>query len=161
MSVAYFPRRNVLFVSNGGICRAPMAAGVLSYLLQSSDLGRSLRVGSVATSDVHVGAPPDPLAMAVSAARGYDIRDIRVRQMRPHDFHATRLLAVDAVVLTSLRNAAPHGLGDRPQLLARYAGMGVSNIVDPYGGTTADYEMALNLIEASCKGLVAALTLDR
>jgi len=98
--------------------------------------------------------------MAVSAARGYDIRDIRVRQMRPHDFHATRLLAVDAVVLTSLRNAAPHGLGDRPQLLARYAGMGVSNIVDPYGGTTADYEMALNLIEASCKGLVAALTLD-
>lgn len=138
-----------------------MAAGVLSHLLQSSDLRRSLRVGSVAISDVHVGAAPDPLAMAVSAARGYDIRDIRVRQIQPRDFHATSVLAVDAVVLTSLRNTAPHGLADRPRLLARYAGMGVTNIVDPYGGTTADYEMALNLIEASCKGLLAALTLDR
>lgn len=161
MSVTYFPRRSLLFVSNGGICRAPMAAGVLSHLLQSIDLGWSLRVASVAMSDVHVGKAPDPLAIAVSAARGYEIRDIRVRQIRPHDLEATSVLAVDAVVLTSLRNIAPHSLGDRPQLLARYSGLGVSNIVDPYGGTMVDYEMALNLIEVSCKGVLAALASDR
>jgi|GEM_PF-754504 len=161
MSMTYFPRQTVLFVSNGGVCRAPMAAGVLAQLLRASDLSRAIEVGSVAVSDVHVGAAPDPLAMEVAAARGYDISEIRVRQIQPRDFDATSVLAVDAVVLTALRDMSPRGLGDRPQLLARYARLGVSNIVDPYGGTTSDYEVALNLIEASCKGLVAALSSDR
>jgi len=56
-----------------------------------------------------------------------------------------------------LRDLAPHGLGDRPQLLARHAGMGLDNIVDPYGGTMVDYQVALDLIEASCRGLVSTL----
>lgn len=160
MSETDLPRKAVLFVSNGGICRGPMAAGVLSHLLRTNDLSRSVQVGSVAISDVHVGGLPDPLALAVSAARGYDIRYIRVRQIGVRDFNATSVLAADVGVLTALRNMAPHGLGDLPRLLARYARLGVGNIVDPYGGTTGDFEMALNLIEASFRGLVAALTLD-
>lgn len=157
MNVTYFPRRTVLFVSNGGICRGPMAAGVLCHLLRTSNRGKFIQVRSVAISGVHVGQEADPLAVAVSSARGYDIRDIRVRQIEARDFEATSVLAADAVVLASLRNIAPHGLGDRPRLLARYALRGVGNIVDPYGGTTKDYEMSLEAIEASCRGLAAAL----
>lgn len=160
MSETDRPQKTVLFVSNGGICRGPMAAGVLSHLVRANDLSRFVRVGSVAISDVHVGHLPDPLAVAVSAARGYDIRDIRVRQIEPRDFGATSVLAADVLVLTALRNMAPHGLGDRPQLLARYARLGVGNVVDPYGGTTEDFEMALNLIEASCRGVIDASKLD-
>lgn len=45
---------------------------------------------------------------------------------------------------------------DHPRLPARHAGMGVDNVVDPYGGETGDWEMVLALVEASCKGLAVA-----
>jgi hypothetical protein len=35
---------------------------------------------------------------------------------------------------------------------------GILDVQDPYGGTQQDYERALDLIEAGCKGLLAALT---
>ena len=34
---------------------------------------------------------------------------------------------------------------------------GILDVQDPYGGTQQDYERALDLIEAGCKGLLAAL----
>ena len=117
MTVVDYVQRRILVVSHGGICRAPMAAGVLSHLLREGGRGDAIQV----------------------------------------DLSATATLATDVLILNSLRNLAPHGWGAHPRLLARYAGLGVDNIVDPYGGTTGDYEMALNLIEASCKGVAAAL----
>jgi protein-tyrosine-phosphatase len=35
---------------------------------------------------------------------------------------------------------------------------GILDVQDPYGGTPQDYERALDLIEAGCKGLLKALT---
>ena len=160
MNVIHLPQRRVVFVSNGGICRAPMAAGVLRRLLQESGRPRSIEVASAAISDVHIDSLPDPLAIVATADRGYDIRDIRVRKVEAQDFGATAMLAVDAVVLTSLRNLAPHGFGDRPRLLGRYAGLAINSIVDPYGGEMGDYQLALDLIEASCRRLVAPLLSD-
>ena len=157
MTVVDYAQKRILIVSNGGICRGPMAAAVLSRLLRESGRGDAIQVAASAISDAHVGRPPDPLAIEVASARGYDIGDFRVRQIKSRDFYATATLATDVLILNSLRNIAPHGWGDHPRLLARYAGLGIANIVDPYGGTTGDYEMALNLIEASCKGVAAAL----
>lgn len=157
MNVTHLSQRKILIVSNGGVCRAPMAVGVLNRLLQENACTQRIELASAAICDIHVGMPPDPLAIAAAATRGCDIRAIRVRRVERQDFYATKMLAVDAVVLTMLRDLAPHGLGDRPQLLARHAGMGLDNIVDPYGGTMVDYQVALDLIEASCRGLVSTL----
>jgi protein-tyrosine phosphatase len=157
MNVTVLSHRKFLFVSNGGICRAPMAVGVLKRLLQENRIARQVQLASAAICDIHVGMPPDPLAIAAAAACGYDIGEIRVRKVEIHDFHTMTMLAVDAVVLTALRNIAPHGMSDHPQLLPRYSGSGRNNIVDPYGGTITDHLIALNLIEASCRGLAAVL----
>jgi len=157
MTVTPFPQRKILFVSNGGICRAPMAAGILHLLLREERRSRTIEIASAAISDVHVGKPANSLAIEVTASRGCDIRDMRVRKIEPQDFHAAEVLATDRIVLAALRNLAPHGLGDHPRLLTRYSGMGLVDIVDPYGGTISEYRSALDLIEASCKGLAAAL----
>lgn len=134
-----------------------MAVGVLRRLLQESGRPQSIQVASAAISDVHIDSLPDPLAIVATSDRGYDIRDIRVRKVEPRDFNAAAILAVDAIVLASLRGLAPHGLGDRPKLLGRYAGLAINSIVDPYGGAMGDYQLALDLIEASCRRLVAPL----
>ena len=39
----------VLFVSMGGLCRAPGAAGVLRNMLQEADLSETITVDSVAS----------------------------------------------------------------------------------------------------------------
>ncbi|HQS19207.1 hypothetical protein [Reyranella sp.] len=157
MTITPFPQRKILFVSNGGICRAPMAAGILHGLIREQGRAHTIAITTAAISGIHVGKTADSLAIEASATRGCDIRDFRVHRVEPQDLLATEVLATDKIVLAALRNLAPHGLGDRPQLLTRYSGMGLVDIVDPYGGTVADYRSELDLIEASCKGLAAAL----
>ena len=136
MNVIRFPKRKILFVSNGGLCRAAMAAGILRR--------RLLEQGQDQDGPIQV-------------ARGCDIRDIRVRKVAPQDLDSAEVLATDRIVLSALRNLAPHGFSEKPKLLTRYSGMGLVDIVDPYGGTMNDYRVALDLIEASCEGLFAAL----
>lgn len=159
MNVIRFPKRKILFVSNGGLCRAAMAAGILRRRLleQGQDQDGPIQVASGAISDIHVGKPPTALAIEAAAARGCDIRDIRVRKVAPQDLDSAEVLATDRIVLSALRNLAPHGFSEKPKLLTRYSGMGLVDIVDPYGGTMNDYRVALDLIEASCEGLFAAL----
>jgi len=66
---------------------------------------------------------------------------------------------MDRSHLADLRWMAPRDKADRLQLLTSYGPMpSILDIQDPYGGTEQDYERALNLIEAGCKGLLAALT---
>jgi len=138
-----------------------MAAGVFLRLLRDTRFSRSVKVDSAAISDIHVGDAPDPLAVDAASSRGYDIGNIRVRKVEARDFEGTTLLATDTLVLAFLRNMAPHGLGARPRLLPRYTALGRDNIVDPFGGAPVDYQVALNLIEASCKALMSALLLNR
>lgn len=161
MNLTHLPAQTVLFVSTGGICRAPMAAGVFLRLLRDTRFSRSVKVDSAAISDIHVGDAPDPLAVDAASSRGYDIGNIRVRKVEARDFEGTTLLATDTLVLAFFRNMAPHGLGDRPRLLPRYTALGRDNIVDPFGGAPVDYHVAFNLIEASCKALMSALLLNR
>ena len=56
---------------------------------------------------------------------------------------------------------APRDKPDRLQMFTRFGPMpGILDVQDPYGGTPQDYERALDLIEAGCKGLLLALTPD-
>ena len=67
-------------------------------------------------------------------------------------------MAMDRTHLAAMRWMAPRKLQDRPQMLMRSApDLGVTDIPDPYGGPASDYERALDLIEAGCKGLLARL----
>lgn len=149
----------VLFVSMGGICRAPMAAGVFRVFAQRGRVEHLFDIASAGTFEGHAGQPPSLLACEVARGRGYEIGQERVRVLRGEDVaRYDHGVAMDRSTLAAMRWMAPAGCTDRPQLLMRHAPqVGATDIADPYGGTTADYEHALGLIEKGCAGLMMTI----
>lgn len=149
----------VLFVSTGGICRAPMAAGVFRTFASRARVESMFDVVAAGTFDGHAGEPPSLLAFEVAQRRGYDVPAAPVRPLPQEDLSRyDHLIAMDRSNLAALRWMAPSGRTDVPQLLMRHAPQAISlDIVDPYGGTTEDYERALDLIEKGCAGLMMTI----
>lgn len=149
----------VLFVSTGGICRAPMAAGVFRTFATRARMEDMFDIAAVGTFDGHAGEPPSLLAMEVAQRRGYDVPIAPVRPLRQEDLSRYHhLIAMDRSTLAALRWMAPSCRTDLPQLLMRHVPQAPAiDIVDPYGGTTEDYERALALIEKGCAGLMVSI----
>lgn len=146
----------VLFVSTGDVCRAPMAVGCLRALVQRARLADPFEIDSAGTYEGAANQPPNLLAQEVAARRGYPIRDLRARLLEPADLaHFDYALAMDRTQLAAMRIIAPGPLTERPQMLLKFApALGIREIRDPFGGTTQDYERALDLIERGCAGLL-------
>jgi protein-tyrosine phosphatase len=149
----------VLFVCTGNICRSPMAVGTLRSIVRRAGLEHLFDIDGAGIYPGHPGQPPSLLAAEVAARRGYDIADLRSRLLMPEDIaHFAYSLAMDRTHLVAMRSMAPEGLDDRPQMFLKFASeLGVRDVVDPYGGTTEDYERALDLVEAGCVGLLKHL----
>jgi protein-tyrosine phosphatase len=147
----------VLFVCTGNICRSPMAAGVFRVLARRAGMVDAFTIDSAGTYDGHVGAPASMLAIEAARRRGYAIDDHRSRLLTNEDLLTFDLpLAMDRTHLAAMRWMAPRDRQDRPTLLMKFAPeLGIDEVADPYGGSARDYEAALNLIEAACKGLLA------
>jgi len=149
----------ILVVCLGNICRSPMAHGVLMRKLERAGLGDRVHVDSAGTGDYHIGKGPDTRARMAAGARGYDISQLRARQVEPVDFHLYDLvLAADKANLSDLLALAP-GAPERNKvrLLLAYGGQGREEVPDPYEGDWNDFALALDLIEDAADGLVAAI----
>lgn len=146
----------ILCVCLGNICRSPMAQGALEQRLTAA--GIAAQLDSAGTGAYHVGNPPDPRGLAAAGARGYDNSAQRARQVQPSDFHDFELiLAMDASNLDDLRRASPLGANCEIRLFDPQG----RDIPDPYHGGPADYEHALDMIEAAADALVQELAENR
>ena len=141
----------ILAVCLGNICRSPTAEAVLRVYLPDA------HIDSAGTSDWHIGDPPYPPAIAAGAARGYDLRPMRARQVSEQDFHDFDLvLAMDGKNLATLETLRPYNARARLLLFADFAPQpNTSEVPDPY--YTGDFEGALDLIEAAAAGLKAEI----
>ena len=150
----------VLFVCTANICRSPMAVGAYRTLAQRAGLEEAFRIASAGTTGLHAGEAPTPAAIEAAARRGYDIADQRSRAVTKEDITAADyVLAMDRSHMADLRWLAPRDKTQCLQMFTKFGPMpGILDVQDPYGGTQQDYERALDLIEAGCKGLLAALT---
>lgn len=146
----------VLFVSTGDVCRAPMAVGCLRVLAQRAGHAGAFEIESAGTYEGANGQPPSLLAQEVAARRGYPIRDLRARRLEPADLaRVDYAMAMDRLQLAAMRLIAPGPLTERLQMLLKFVPvLGIREIRDPFGGTTQDYERALDLIESGCAGLL-------
>jgi protein-tyrosine phosphatase len=150
---------NVLFVCLGNICRSPTAHGVFRTIAAREAPGLVSGVDSAGTADYHTGDPPDPRSCRAAAARGYDLSDLRARQVQRDDFERfDLLLAMDRANLAALRALAPAPLRSRAQLFLEYAGHpAVLEVPDPYYGDEGDFVRVVDLVEDASRSLVARL----
>ncbi|MCP5328750.1 MAG: low molecular weight protein-tyrosine-phosphatase [Steroidobacteraceae bacterium] len=149
----------VLFVCLGNICRSPTVHGVFRELAQREAPGLVSEVDSAGTADYHVGRPPDPRSCHAAAQRGYDLSDLRARQVEVIDFERfDLLLAMDRANLQALRELAPRSRREQAQLFLEYAGHeGLREVPDPYYGGTAGFTAVLDLAETASRALIARL----
>jgi len=149
-------KTRVLFVCMGNICRSPTAEGVFRKLVEDSPLAKKIEIDSAGTIGSHAGSKPDPRAIELAASRGYQLEKLRARQVIAADFERyDHIIAMDTQNLKQLREICPPELAEKVELLMDFAPhAGSREVPDPYYGSAADFEHALELIEQGCDGLL-------
>lgn len=118
------------------------------------------RLDSAGTGAWHIGNAPDPRAIAVAARHGIDISNLRGRQVEPADFSRFDLvLCMDARNLRVLRQLSPLNAPHKAHLFMDHAGMGETDVPDPYYGREDGFENVYQMIREASEALVAKLAL--
>ncbi len=141
----------ILFVCLGNICRSPSAEGFFRMLAPA------IETDSAGTGNWHVGAPPYGPMQDAARRRGYDLSDLRARQITTHDFARFNLIvAMDDRNLREIEALRPAGNATPVRRFTDYAPQrGMTHVPDPYH--TRDFDGTLELIEDCARGLAAAL----
>ena len=146
----------VTFVCMGNICRSPTAEGVFRQKVAQAGKAQQVQIDSAGTHDYHCGAPPDTRSQQHAARRGYDLSDLRARQIVALDFErADLLLVMDWDNLSLARTLCPPQHLHKLRRLTEFCQRLNSPVVpDPYAGGAAGFERVLDLIEDACDGLL-------
>lgn len=155
---ANFPMTSysILFVCMGNICRSPTAHGVLQHKVNQHGLANQVRVDSAGTHNYHPGSPPDKRSQAHALKRGYDLSDLRARQILDSDFESHDLiLAMDWDNLALVQAECPAEHQAKVRRLTEFCQSYESLVVpDPYYGGKDGFEHVLDLMEDACEGLI-------
>lgn len=146
----------VLFVCLGNICRSPTAEGVFRAQVEAAGLQERIEIDSAGTGDWHVGKAPDRRMQRAARERGYDLSELRARQVKPEDLdHFDYILPMDRknqVDLESLITALEQL--DKIRLLLSYNPSAIREVPDPYYGGEAGFHQVIDLVEAACRRLL-------
>lgn len=132
---------HVLMVCTGNTCRSPLAAALLSRLIEEKGLqGVSVSSAGVGAQD---GAPASDGAYLVALEAGLDLSAHRATQLRPDLVREANLIL--AMSPSHLRRVAEFGGAGKAMLLSEYAtgGAGTEEIPDPFGGDVHAYRETL------------------
>ncbi|MFM2422872.1 MAG: hypothetical protein RL291_1402 [Pseudomonadota bacterium] len=140
-----------------------MAEGVFRQVIEDLDRNHVFVIDSAGTHAGQLERAPDPRAQDATRHRGVDITDQLSRNISADDFHRfDHILALDKTVKSALEAMAPDGHQANVALLMDFAAhMGTDEVPDPWSGTQADYEHALDLISEATCGLAEHLTGDQ
>lgn len=133
----------------------------MARMVREAGLEADVVVGSAGTGDWHVGSAPDERSSAAAAARGTTLAG-EARQVTPADFAAwDLLLCADRRNVAALLAVAPDAAAaEKVRLLREFDPASVEagelDVPDPYLGEDG-FEAVLDVIEASCAGLLARL----
>jgi protein-tyrosine phosphatase len=153
------PSSSVLFVCMGNICRSPTAEGVFRAALKQHGLADRIHADSAGTGDWHIGLPPDRRAIEAARRRGYELGELRARQINASDFARFGwIFAMDRANLRELELIRPHTYSGHLGLFLDVApSLGVHEVPDPYYGGPDGFERVLDLIEPASAALIERL----
>ena len=146
----------VLFVCMGNICRSPAGEGIFKHLIINQEYSKNFHVESCGIGDWHIGNMPDRRIQEASNARGVYLTS-RAQQFK-YDFlnRFDYILAADQEVLKNLYQYAK-----TPEQKAKIFLMTAfsklykdQEVPDPYYQADGAFEVVLDILEDSCKGLL-------
>ena len=147
---------SVLFVCMGNICRSPTAHGVFRRKVIDAGLVDRIKVDSAGTHNYHPGSPPDARSQVHAEKRGYDLSDLRARQIAEADFeHHGLILVMDWDNLALVQELCPNKHLGKVRRLTEFCLVHDAPVVpDPYYGGTQGFDHVLDLVEDACNGLL-------
>ncbi len=146
----------ILFCCMGNICRSPTAEAVFRHYVDEAGLGARIHIDSAGTHDYHVGEAPDARTQRAAKRRGYDMSQLRGRQVGAEDFACfDYVLAMDEANLAILRRLRPADAQSHLGLFLEFAEHhGEREVPDPYYGGADGFERVLDMVEDAAKGLL-------
>lgn len=150
----------VLFVCLGNICRSPTAHGVFQQQVIQRGLEQKIIVDSAGTGDWHIGRAPDQRSAAAALRRGYDLSELRARQVSREDFlNFDYILAMDSENLRNLQQLRPIDFKGELKLFLDYSSSDSDHreVPDPYYGDKENFELVIDLVEHAATGLLDAI----
>jgi protein-tyrosine phosphatase len=146
----------VLFICMGNICRSPTAEAVFRRYVEEEGLAERFLIDSAGTHDYHIDDVPDARTQRAARQRGYDMSQLRGRQVTTEDFsNFDYLLAMDEANLEILRDLRPRDAQSHLGLFLEFAGQHTEREVpDPYFGGADGFERVLDMVEDAAAGLL-------
>ncbi len=149
----------ILFVCLGNICRSPLAEGVMKKMC--ADRGLDWEIDSAGLIDYHKGELPDPRMMTTAERHGYRLTH-RSRPVETADFEKfDYIIGMSDYINTRIVRDAPHvPFHTKIKNVAEFfvETEDYDEVPDPYCGTMRDFEIAVQLIEDACKGILKELS---
>lgn len=153
--------KKILFVCLGNICRSPSAEAVMFELLKQHNLENIIELDSAGIIDYHEGELADSRMREHATKRGIQILHRSRPVKSPTDFDYFDLIigmdnenirALNALARTSEHKQKIFKMTDfRKSLLYDY-------VPDPYYGGSEGFELVLNILDDSCRGLLEKLS---
>jgi len=145
----------VLFVCLGNICRSPAAEGIMRHLA-AQEPSLDIHIESCGLGDWHIGKEPDLRMCEAAINRGFTLtsRAQKIQKEWLDDYD--HILVADQKVMQSIQE-----LADTPKRKSKVVMMTEyskhykgQDVPDPYFGGQAGFELVLDMLEESCKGLI-------
>ncbi len=151
--------KRVLFVCLGNICRSPAAEGVFRKMVRHAGLEDQIEIDSCGTGGWHENEPPDNRMIHHAKERGYDLSDLRARQIvAPDDFYKfDYILTMDESnkrQVLNLDTQRAHHAKVRPLLSFCRLHQNVTEVPDPYYKEASGFDYVLDLLEDACAELL-------
>lgn len=148
------PKRKILFVCLGNICRSPSAEEIMRTFVRKKGLEEYFVLDSAGISSYHKGELADPRMRSYASKRGYDLKH-RSRPVETEDFYNFDLIiGMDDRNIEKLKEKAP-GLEEEAKI-CRMTDFCMNKVVDyvpdPYydGG----FDNVIDILEDACEGLL-------